>query len=157
MTSPQPDELNLLLICSSGGHLAQLMSVRDWWCKHPRHWVSFDLPDVRARLADESVTWAYHPTTRSIPNLLRNTLLAIRVMQQRRPDVIVSTGAGVAVPFFLVARLLGVPAIFIEVIDRFDTPTLTGRICQWLTPYIGIQLPEQRKVYPRARLIGPML
>ena len=157
MNAPRAEDLDLLLVCSSGGHLAQLMSVRDWWRKHPRRWVSFDLPDVQARLAGEDVIWAHHPTTRNLRNLIRNTWLAIRVLRQRRPDVIVSTGAGVAVPFFVIAKLLDIPAIFIEVIDRFDTPTLTGRICQRLTPYIGIQLAAQRKIYPRARLIGPML
>ena len=61
-----------------------------------------------------------------MPNLVRNTVLALRVLRRDRPDVIVSSGAGVAVPFFVLGRLLGVPTVYLEVFDRIDCATLTG-------------------------------
>lgn len=154
-TEPRPQRL--LLVASGGGHLAHLMSVRDWWQEYDRRWVTFNLPDTRARLAGEQVVWAHHPTTRNVKNLLRNMVVAARELHRHQPDVIVSTGAAAAVPFFLLGRLAGVPTVFIEVIDRFDSPTLTGRLCRPLATQFCVQLPEQLDVYPGARLIGPML
>ena len=155
--SDEAREPDLLFVCSSGGHLSHFMTVRRWWKTYPRRWVTFNLPDARTRLDGEDVVWAHHPTTRHAGNLLRNFVLAFRVLRQRRPDVVISTGAAVAVPFFALARLMGIPTVFIEVIDRFDTPTLTGRLCKPLTTRFCVQTPEQLSIYPEAQVIGAML
>ncbi|GAB3066358.1 glycosyltransferase family protein [Phycicoccus sp. Root563] len=116
-----------------------------------------DLPDVRARLQDEDVTFAHFPTTRNARNFLRNFGVALRVLRERRPDVIVSNGAGVAVPFFLIAKLIGIPTVYIEVIDRLDSGTVTGRICARLTDDFCVQSDDQLVVYPGATVIGQLL
>ena len=91
----------VLLVGSSGGHLAQLLALRSWWGDRERAWVTFPTPDAKSQLAGERVAWAYYPTTRNIPNLIRNTGLAFRLMGKHKPSVVLSTGAGVAVPFFV--------------------------------------------------------
>lgn len=150
-------ERPVLLVSSSGGHLAQLFALESWWQSRPRTWVTFATADARSLLAGERVTWAHQPTTRNIPNLLRNTLLAARVVRKWNPCVIVSTGAGVALPFFLFAWLLRVPTVYIEVYDRIDSPTLTGRLCRPFTTLFLIQWEEQRMFYPDAFLVGNLL
>ena len=144
-------------MCSAGGHLAQLMAVRSWWSRHDRRWVTADLPDVHARLQGEEVIFAHFPTTRNVLNLLRNFAVAFRVLRERRPDVIVSDGAGVAVPFFAIGKLIGIPTVYIEVIDRFDTRSLTGRMCARLTDDFCVQSDDQLNLYPRATVIGQLL
>ena len=67
------------------------------------------------------------PRPATCPNALRNLRLAWRVLRSERPDVVVSDGAGVAVPFFVVAKLLGISTVYLEVVDRIDTRTLTGQ------------------------------
>jgi UDP-N-acetylglucosamine:LPS N-acetylglucosamine transferase len=103
------------------------------------------------------VRWAYHPTTRNAGNLARNALLAVRVLRDERPHLVVSTGAGVALPFFVVARLLGIPTAYIEVYDRIDTRTLTARLCRPFTSLFCVQWEEQRVLYPDAHVIGLLL
>ena len=147
----------VLLVASSGGHLAQLMSLQPWWSHRERVWVTFPTPDARSQLGQEDVRWAHYPTTRSLRNLLRNLWLAFRLVPRLRPDVIVSTGAGVAVPFFLVAKLRKIPTVYVEVYDRIDTPTLTGRLCRPLTTLFCVQWEEQQLLYPEAKLIGGLL
>ncbi len=151
------EALDVLLVCSSGGHLAQLTALEPWSRNHRRHWVCFDTPDAVSILRDEDVTWAYHPTTRSVPNLARNVGLAWRVLRRRRPDVVISTGAGVAVPFFVVAKLLRVPTVYLEVYDRMDSPTLTGRLCRPFTDAMLVQWDEQRNLYRGAAVVGCVL
>lgn len=146
-----------LLVGSSGGHLAQLLALEPWWSRRERHWVTFGTPDARSQLRGEEVTWAHHPTTRNLPNLLRNLLLAVRLLREHRPDVVVSTGAGVALPFFVLARVLGIRTVYVEVYDRIDSSTLTGRLCAPFADRVLVQWDEQRALYRGARVIGPLL
>lgn len=146
--------MKLLLVCSSGGHLAQLMCLRPWWSEHERHWVTFDTEDAISKLAGEDVTWAHHPTTRNVKNLARNTALAWSTMSRIRPDVVVTTGAGVAVPFFWLHRRFGATSVYIEVFDRIDTSTLTGRLCRPVTDLFLVQWPEQQRLYRSSVLLG---
>ncbi len=148
---------HLLLVASSGGHLAQLLALRPWWEKHRRTWVTFDTPVARSTLEGENVVSAFHPTTRNVPNAVRNLRLAGRVMAELRPDLVVSTGAGLAAPFFLIARKRSVPSIYLEVYDRVDTTTLTGRMCRPLASAFCVQWPEQLDLYPGAELVGTVM
>ncbi|MFW6774486.1 UDP-N-acetylglucosamine--LPS N-acetylglucosamine transferase [Nocardioides sp. CPCC 205120] len=146
-----------LLVSTQGGHLAQLLALRPWWEQRQRTWVCPDTPDVRDRLADERVVTSYSPTTRNVANLLRNLVLAWRVLRRERPDVVVSAGAGVAVPFFVLAWVLRIPTVFLEVYDRVDSPTMTGRLCGPFTTRRVVQWDTQLDVYPDAALVGPLL
>ena len=147
----------LLFVASSGGHLAQLLALEPWYQERARHWVSFDTPDAVSLLRGESVTWAHHPTTRNARNLLRNLFLAARLVRRRRAGALITTGAGVAVPFVLMAWLLRIPTVYIEVYDRIDTPTLTGRLCRPFTDRMLVQWDEQARLYRGAEVVGVVL
>jgi beta-1,4-N-acetylglucosaminyltransferase len=149
--------MRVVLVGSSGGHLLQLYQLRPWWTKHERLWVTFQKADSVSLLAGEHVAWAYHPTTRSLHNLVRNLFLAWRLLRSYRPRVVVSTGAGVAFPFFLVARLFGIKTIYIEVYDRIELPSLTGRLCYPLSHLFLLQWEEQKRLYRRGRVVGRLL
>jgi hypothetical protein len=157
VVEPVTDRPHVLLVGSAGGHLAQLMRLEPWWGDLTRTWVTFDKPDARSLLRGEVVIWAHHPTTRNLPNLVRNARLAVTQVRRLRPDVVVSTGAGVAVPFFLAARALGIPTVYVEVFDRIDSPTMSGRMCRPITTSFCVQWPEQQPLYPGSVVIGPLL
>jgi UDP-N-acetylglucosamine:LPS N-acetylglucosamine transferase len=147
----------VLLVSTQGGHLSQLLALREWWNGRNHVWVCPETPDVVDRLAGERVIRSYSPTTRNVPNLLRNAVLAIGVLRRERPSLVVSAGAGVALPFFVAAWMLRIPTVFIEVYDRVDTPTLTGRLCGPFTTRRIVQWQSQLEFYPDARLVGPLL
>jgi UDP-N-acetylglucosamine:LPS N-acetylglucosamine transferase len=119
--------------------------------------VTFDTADARSQLDGERVVFAHSPTTRNVPNLLRNMLVARRVLAAEQPDMVVSTGAGVAIPFFLLARLRGRSTIYLEVFDRIDSRTVTGRVCKPLSTEFLVQWEAQRVLYDGGRVIGPLL
>ena len=135
----------------------QLCNLKPWWEKHDRLWVTFDTADSYHRLGGERVVWAHHPTTRNVPNLIRNLGLAWRLFRSYHPDVVVSTGAGVAFPFFLLARLFGTKTVYVEVYDRIDVPTLTGKLCYPISDLFLLQWDEQKRFYPKGRVIGRLL
>ena len=137
--------------------MAQLLALAPLWSRDQRHWVTFDTADAVSQLVAEDVTWAHHPTTRNVPNLMRNTALAKRVIAEQRPDVIVSTGAAVAYPFFLLGRARGISTVYVEVYDRIDSRTVTGRLCRPLSTLFCVQWEEQQRLYPGSLLVGPLL
>ena len=147
----------LLVVCSSGGHLAQLVALRPYLATRRTRWVTFPTADALDLLAGEDVVAASYPTTRNLPNLFRNTLLALHMLTRERPAAIVSTGAGVAVPFFVFGKLLRIPTVYLEVFDRLDTPTLTGRLCRPFTDRMLVQWDEQQDLYAGATVVGPVL
>jgi UDP-N-acetylglucosamine:LPS N-acetylglucosamine transferase len=152
-----PRPVRILLVGSSGGHLSQLYALRPWWEKHERRWVTFDMEDARSLLGGETVAWAHHPTTRNVPNAMRNYALARRLLAEWQPDVVVSTGAGVALPFFIEARRRGIRTVYVEVVDRIDSASLTGRLCGPFTDLFLVQWEEQRRLYPEGVVIGRLL
>ena len=155
---PAGKRRKVLLACSTGGHLAQLAAPQsNGGASTTPIWVTFDKVDARSLLAGQETVWAHHPTTRNIPNLLRNFVLAWRVLRRKRFDVIISNGAGVAVPFFWLSRLFGIVTVYIEVYDRIDLPTLTGRLCGPVTDLFLLQWPEQEAQYRRGIVVGKIL
>lgn len=153
----RPETGEALLVGSSGGHLAQLLALEPWYQGRRRSWVTFDTPDARSLLDGEDVVWAYYPTTRNVKNLIRNAWLAVKVLRQRDVDVVITTGAGVALPFVALARMRGIPTVYIEVYDRIDTATLTARLCRPFLSAMLVQWEEQRRMYPNATVVGNLL
>ncbi len=149
--------MKVMLVCSSGGHLAQLYRLRPWWQQHERIWVTFADAHAESLLAGERVLPAFFPTTRNVPNALRNLRMAIAAVRAERPDVLVSDGAGIAFPFFLVGRALGVHTVYLEVYDRISRPTVTGKLCYPLAELFLLQWPEQAAIYPRGQVVGCLL
>ncbi len=151
------NDAKLCLVASSGGHLLQLHILKEWWSKYNRMWVTFRKEDALSLLEKERVYWAYFPTNRNIKNLIRNIFLAIKILWKERPKIIISTGAGIAVPFFYVGKLLGIKLLFIEVYDRIDSPTITGKLVSPVTNAFLLQWEEQKKFYPKGKVIGHLL
>jgi UDP-N-acetylglucosamine:LPS N-acetylglucosamine transferase len=149
--------MKALLVCSSGGHLTQLHKLRPWWERHERIWVTFAHPQAESLLAGERIIPAFSPTTRNIPNAFRNLRLAAKVIRRERPDAVISDGAGLAFPFFVVAKALGVATVYLEVYDRISRSSVTGRLCYPLADLFLLQWPEQAANYPRGTVIGQLL
>lgn len=115
-----------------------------------RTWVCLRAADSDSLLKDEKVVWGYGPTNRNYFNLLRNLCLAPFVLLKVRPDYIVSTGAGLAIPFFVLGRIFGCKTIFIESFARQNELSLTGRVLYRISHIFIVQNEELAKRYDRA-------
>ena len=96
----------------------------------------------------------YYPTNRNIKNLIKNIGVAWKVLRKEKPDVIISSGAAVAVPFFYLGKLFGKKLIYIEVFDRIDKPTMTGKMVYPIVDKFIVQWEEQKEVYKKAINLG---
>lgn len=150
----EENKLKVCLVGSSGGHLTHLYMLKDFWGDKDRVWVTFDKEDANSLLESEEVYYCYYPTNRSIKALVKNIKIAWKVLRSEKPDLIVSSGAAVAVPFFYLGKLFGAKLIYVEVFDRINSGTLTGKLVYPIADKFIVQWEEMKKVYPKAINLG---
>ena len=90
--------MKICLVGSSGGHLTHLYMLKPFWKDKDRFWVTFDKEDARSILEGEKMYPCYYPTNRSLKALIK-TQNSLEGLKKRKPDLIISSGAAVAVPF----------------------------------------------------------
>ncbi len=142
--------IKVCLVGSSGGHLTHLYMLKPFWENKSHFWVTFDKEDARSLLKDEKMYPCYYPTNRSLKALIKNTVIAWKVLRKEKPNLIISSGAAVAVPFFYLGKMMGAKLIYVEVFDRINKPTMTGKIVYPIADKFIVQWEEQQKVYPKA-------
>lgn len=150
--------MKCLLVASSGGHLLELFALRAAWAGQECTWVTFPTADAESLLGEEArLHWAHHPTNRNLPNLLRNIGLAWTLLRRDRPDVVISTGAGVGVPFIWLGALFGIETIFVESITFTDRPSLSARLVYPFVDRYFVQWPMLAQRYAKAQYRGQVL
>ncbi|WP_330400771.1 PssD/Cps14F family polysaccharide biosynthesis glycosyltransferase [Clostridium boliviensis] len=148
------ETMKICLVGSSGGHLTHLYMLKSFWQDKERFWVTFNKDDAKSLLKDEKIISCYYPTNRSLKALLINTRLAFQTIRKEKPDIIISSGAAVAVPFFYIGKLFGARLIYIEVYDRIDKSTITGKLVYPITDKFIVQWEEMKKIYKKAINLG---
>lgn len=149
--------MKICLVSSAGGHFVQLYKLKEWWSKYERFWVTFKKEDTKYLLKGERIYYAYYPTVRSVKNLILNFFLALSILVRERPDLIISMGAGVAVPFFYVGKIFKSKLIYITVCDRINTVELSAKLVYPIVDYFIMQRKEQKKFFPKGEVWGKLL
>ena len=150
------DRPRILLVASPGGHLQQMLALRHSWDGLERRWATLDSVDTRTLLSDEDVVICHGPTHRNPRNALRNLRVAWRTIRAFDPDVILSTGAALAVPFFVIGKLTGRRLVYVESLTRVEQLALSGRLVYPLAHDFFVQWP-QSAAPRRARYVGSIL
>ena len=137
-------------MASTGGHLDELLRLRGRLDPPDGdvHWATADTEQSREVLATESVSWMPIVPSKDLAGALACLPCAIRIVRDIRPERVVSTGAALALPFFVAARLRGVPCHYIESAARSQGPSLTGRLSERLP---GVRLYTQYRAWASER------
>ncbi|MEW6102051.1 MAG: PssD/Cps14F family polysaccharide biosynthesis glycosyltransferase [Candidatus Omnitrophota bacterium] len=149
--------MKIALVCSNGGHLFELYSLKEFWSRDERFWVTFKGQDTSVILSAEKVYFAFSPTNRNIINLIRNFFLGLKILSKEKPGVVISTGAGVGVAFIYAAKCLRIKTIYIELVTRIETLSLTGRLIYGIVDELIVQWPGLTKKYKKAKFLGQTL
>ena len=146
----------VLLVSSSGGVLLDLLALRPWWSRHGVSWIAVPAPDTTALLKDQRVHWEPEQSARRPLPMPAAVIRAVRILRAEHPDVIVSAGSGVAVGVFIAARLVGIPALWLETFNIVDRPGIASRVCGKLAAAVLVQRPALLASRPRAVLLGEL-
>jgi len=147
--------VKICIVSSCGGHLTEVRCLRPAYEAYEHFYVLNDKallpPDMKGRtlfITHSERDW----------RLAVNFWEAFRIILGERPDVILTTGAGPAVPFAIVGRFLfGTRVVFVETMTRIRRPSLTGRILYHVAHYFFYQWEGLRRFFPKGRLGGPLI
>ena len=146
--------MKLLLVCTSGGHFATMTGLRSFWSVHRRVWVTHRAKDTESLLGKETVHWLPYQAPRDVLALLYNLLSVFKIVRQEKPDLIISTGASVAVGFAFAAKVLNVRFIYIESISRSQDLSVSGKLVYPLSDSFYVQWPDLAQKYRKAIFKG---
>jgi hypothetical protein len=146
----------VLLVSSSGGVLLDLLALKPWLSRQRASWVAVRAPDTTALLAGERVHWEREQSVRRPLGTATAVIRALRILRRERPDVIISAGSGVAVGVFIAARLLRVPALWLETFNIVSESGVASRVCGRLAAAVLIQRPSLAAARPGAVLLGEL-
>lgn len=120
-------------------------------------WVAVRAVDTEAELAGEDVTWVDEVDGSRPASWLRGLRAAWADLRRRRPAVIVSAGTGVAVPWFVAGRALGIRTVWIETWNLVGREQgLAASVCSRLATSVAVQRAERLLVHRRAVLVGEL-
>jgi UDP-N-acetylglucosamine transferase subunit ALG13 len=147
------------LAASGGGHVDLLMAVRDTLNGFRRVWLlqpSRRVDALRSEGEEVHVFPDYdrHPVR---GNHLANLRFSIGVVRRQRPRLVITSGAGVTVPFTALSWLSGAKVVFIETMARVYDASASGRVLSRMANRTLVQWPDLRDVYPGATLCHPAL
>jgi UDP-N-acetylglucosamine--N-acetylmuramyl-(pentapeptide) pyrophosphoryl-undecaprenol N-acetylglucosamine transferase len=152
-SSPMP---RLHIVASLGGHMALLEALEPAFEDLDSTWVTS--AGVRAeQLRREG------RRVEVIPRLDRSSLslsavaAIVRLAVRERPEIVITSGAGLAVPFCLAARVLGARILFAETMARVTSPSMSGRLISRFSDDVFVQWPEVASGYRRATVCKPIL
>ncbi len=136
----------MCVVSSCGGHLAEVRALRPVYEEYEHFYVLNDRVPLRDGMMGRTYFIAH--AERDWKTLL-NVIEAFRILRKERPRVILSMGAGPAVPFCLVGKLFGARTVFVETLTRVRAPSLTGRIMYWLADVFIYQWESLGPYFPK--------
>ena len=118
--------MKIMLMCSKGGHLQEMMNLQSAWGKYDHFFVTYD--SERTRQLGDRKYLIVHPIS-SIVMYLITLFIAVGRVFGERPDVLISTGMGwVDMVMFPLCRLAGVYTIYIESAANVEYITGTAKV-----------------------------
>lgn len=148
--------MKLCLAASSGGHLEEVMCLKDWFSNHDICLVTEYVNNVQI---DKNINIHYLKQVNRKElavglNLLVNLYKSLVIVGKEKPDVIISTGALSTIPLCVAAKLFRKKIVYIESFARVDSPSLTGKFMYKISDLFIVQWPELKKFYPNSILTG---
>ncbi len=147
--------VKVCVICSAGGHLTEaLLAVAALTEEY--YLITFRQKHVGARQSGKKVYFVIDPHT-SLFKFAVNCMQSLWLFLRKRPKVVITTGAGIAVPTCLIAKLFGAKLLVIETGARVTTPSRTGRLLYKYADLFIVQWEPLLQVYPKAIYGGVLL
>jgi len=145
----------LCVVCSAGGHLTEAIAALEK-TEVPMYFVTYGEPHVRQRLADKEAYFVKDPHT-SLLGYLINTGQSIHILWKKKPKVIFTTGAGIALATCVFGKIMGAKIIFLESGARITTASKTGKLMYYIADSYLVQWKPLLKLFPKATYAGPLL
>lgn len=160
--------MKICLVCSHGGHFAEMQQLVAAFEHHDVFLISYNEPTVRG--ADTSfLRKAYfieignrdvlqlNSFFQLVIHLTRVALQGLKILLKEKPRVIVTTGSEIAIPICYIGRMFGCAVVFVESLSRVNDLSRTGRIIYPIANLFLVQWQHLAMKYRRAHYRGRVL
>ena len=129
------------LVCSHGGHLTETLQILEAFDGYDVFFATYHSPrdDYLMKIAPAFFT---QNIGTSPARLLKATIWAWEILRREKPDVILSLGAEIAIPFIYLAKFMGIRTIFIESWCRVEGLSKTGKLVYNIADQFWVQWPQ---------------
>ena len=141
-----PKPLKIALVCSHGGHLTEMQMLLPAFSGHDCVLITYR--------CDRTKDLALWPRKYLLSNIGTNIIRmakafaqAILILLRERPDVVLSTGAEIAIPFLWIGKLLGTRTVYVESWCRVHTRSGTGPLVYPIADLFLVQWPDMVHQY----------
>jgi beta-1,4-N-acetylglucosaminyltransferase len=148
--------MKICVIASAGGHLTEVMQVKSAYSRYDHFYVTFDRKDVGGKLKGERVYFINDPKRNPV-KFIRNLARSARIFAKENPDVVITTGAGMAIPFCYLSKMLGKKVVFIETLAAIDKASFSGRAIYPIADLFITQWKKNIRFYPKGVYGGTVL
>lgn len=155
----------IALSASGGGHFRQLLDLKPLWSRYPHFFITEDTVLARSIAKQEDMEFVPHfalgqrrigKLGAMIASAITSAWTSLRTIVRRRPDVIITTGAGSQVFVVLWARLMGAKVILIDSFARFQAPSAFARLAGPLAHLRIAQSAQAGARWGGARVFDPL-
>lgn len=130
--------INIFIVASAGGHLQEILNFKNLYRGCNISYVTFYTPALNSFAIENEVFFVKDPA-RGFIQLMGNFISSYLIIIQKRPDLVLSTGAGVALPFLILSKIFRIPIIYFESKCQISKLTKTGSIVRFFADYIFVQ------------------
>ncbi|MEM5830888.1 MAG: PssD/Cps14F family polysaccharide biosynthesis glycosyltransferase [Candidatus Aenigmatarchaeota archaeon] len=148
--------MKICIACSAGGHLVEASRFLPIIKKYEYFFVTFRKKQSEDLLKSEKKYFIINPK-RNLFKLFINFLQSLRIWMKEKPKIIISTGAGAALPMCLVGKFFGSKIIFVETLAAVFKPSLSGRLIYPISDLFIVQWKQNLKFYKKAIYGGNLI
>ncbi len=149
-----------MLVSSDGGHLAQILELKDMFTGYDYLLVTEKTPATLFLKETLNVRYLKKRSgnhKRGIQFffvLLLNSLRSLRLLAQHFPKVIITTGSHTAVPICILGKIIGVKIVWILSFARVNSRAFAADLIYPIADKFIIQWPEVQNYYKKGIYLG---
>lgn len=150
----------IILICSDGGHLAQMLELEELFRQYDylivteKTLATLPLKEKYNMLFLKSRPEGSKRSLAFFYSLFLNTLLSLRLLFAHYPKAIITTGSHTAVPICLLGKLFKVKVIWILSFARISTRARSADVIYPIADRFIVQWESVQKLYPGSIYLG---
>lgn len=150
----------ILLVSSDGGHLAQILELKELFERYDYLLVTEKAPStvplsqhynvkfVRARPEGKNRKLGFYIS------LLQNSFTSLLILLTQRPKVIITTGSHTAIPFCLLGKMMGIKVVWILSYARINSKAASANLIYPLADRFLVQWPNMKNLYKNSIYLG---
>lgn len=160
--------MKICLSCAPGGHLSQLLEIREAFDEHETFFVLIDSEITQKTDLGRVIHVKTPPQPRKIKNFnlhkfqlfiyyLSLVFPSVTILLKERPHVIVGHGGSATLILFYIGKFLGTRLIFIETVERVKDLSGTGKLVYPITDLFIVQWESLKKKYEKSVYWGRII